>query len=560
MRATQRPEETPRLRVGQLALAGAAVLYLLLLLVSNLAGPTGLHGDEAWLGLHGLKIQKQGLFSLHGMNSYTGSFYSGMLATVFRSFGASVESLRLPGALANFVGILLLAYNARRWAGWRGFWAFVALFLASPGLIVLARVAWEVTAFHLLLVAVKVVLVSRLVYRGSLSPVLVVVFFAATSFGTLNHFLFISDAVALFASSVILWVLAADRPRGWTASGSSGEGDSEVVYRLLLLSVLAMAGCGYLFLVKPMLADGFFQQHRLSSSLALALPVVGCSLAYWKLPHHRIQVALRRAAETVPPAVAALARRSDREKLVACVIAAIPLAFLAPYSAVFLGTVTGLLPLQRTLAIRIGDVPALFLQLFWVGLLVLFGGALLRALAEHRRLEGLALRKTLFLVYPPVAVAVLVLFLSRTSTRHFLIATSLFVGLVPLLVDELLRPVARSRVGIGLLGLALGCQLLVGQGLLLRSLFSDLPQRPSVVRYPGFEDKSWHFLRQDELFRHLKARGICPARSTTNYILDPWRFLHAADPYACEVPRRPEIEYCLTCEDPIPFYRFKEDR
>ena len=560
MRATQRPQEKSSLRVWQLALASAAVLYLLFLLTWNSAGLTGLHGDEAWLGLHGLKIQNEGLFSLHGMNSYTGSFYSGLLATVFRSFGASVESLRLPGALVNFLGILLLAYNARRWAGWRGLWAFVALLLASPGILVLARVAWEVTAFHLSLVAVQVVLVSRLVYRGQLSPVLVVAFFAATSFGTLNHFLFISNELALLVSSAILWGLAADRSPGLTASGQSREEESEVVYRLLLLSGLAMAGCGYLFLVKPMLADGLFQRHRLSSSLALALPVVACSIAYWTLPHRRIQGVLRRVGETVPFAVAALAGRSDREKIVACVVAAVPLAFLTPYFAVFFGTVTGLLPLQRTLAIRIGDVPALFLQSFWVGVLVLFGWALLRALAEHRRLEGLAFRRILFFVYPPVAVAVLVLFLSRTSTRHFLIAASLFVGLVPLLVDEVLKPLARGRVGIGLLGVALGCQLLVGQGLLLRSLSSNLPQRPAVVRYPGFEDKSWHFLRQDELFRYLKVRGICPVGSTTNYILDPWRFLHAADPYACKDPRRREIEYCLTCEEPIPFYRFKEER
>lgn len=538
-----------------LVLVCTVMIYFLFSLIYNLADFTGLHIDEVLLGYQGIKIKDHGVFSLHGMNQYTGSIFSSMLAGVFHFMDLNVANLRLMGASINFLGILLLTWNAYRWAGWRGVWVFAGLILALPGLIVLGKIAWEVTAFHLLLVAIKVSLISRLVYKGHLPIPAIVLFFTVTTFGTYNHFIFISESTALFFASA--WLGYLYLLREFSAANSMRWNKTELlpIYRLNVLAILGIANCAYFFALKPSLSDSFFQQNPIISYSIIILPILLCSLIYHMLSSakavHFLMKALERHHQHVRFFTISLV---VKVVVFSCLI--ILLYFLATrYFWAFLGTITSVLPLQRTLAIEITGLPFVAMHLFWLAIIGLFGSVFFTKLRNFHSIPTVEFRKLLFFLYPIMTVAVLFLFLPRTSTRHFLIAVCVFVGFLPLILSAFDHSSKKHSRCLMLFGALFGVHVIVGQGILLLALTSNIQQTPALVRYPTFEDHSEHFLKQTALFKHLKKNAICPTAKTTKYIHGPWQFYYLRSPYACKGGKFVEIEYCFKCTEPVPFFK-----
>lgn len=84
-----------KLKILPISLILLLLIYLLSVMTVNLSSFPGLHGDEAWFGLNAREIIHHGTRSLQGLNTYTGSFYSWLIAQTFPLLGIKVFSLRL---------------------------------------------------------------------------------------------------------------------------------------------------------------------------------------------------------------------------------------------------------------------------------------------------------------------------------------------------------------------------------------------------------------------------------------------------------------------------------
>src|SRR5690606_17548850 len=140
-----RPLERLVLLLGCFAL-GAIIL-------SGLKHFPGLEGDEAWFGLAAHDILDRGVQSLSGMTWYTGNLYPASIAGVFALFGEGVPQLRLLGALANAAALSILALTLGRVFGFRSAWLYLCFTGMSLYSLWQSRVAWEVTAFTVPLLA-----------------------------------------------------------------------------------------------------------------------------------------------------------------------------------------------------------------------------------------------------------------------------------------------------------------------------------------------------------------------------------------------------------------------
>ena len=65
---------------GYKALVATAMAVMTAALFLRLPSFPGLHGDEAWVGLRALEQQANGMFTLRGMNGYTGSLFPQLVA------------------------------------------------------------------------------------------------------------------------------------------------------------------------------------------------------------------------------------------------------------------------------------------------------------------------------------------------------------------------------------------------------------------------------------------------------------------------------------------------
>ena len=531
------------------ALVAVAFAYLFLLLTYNLTGFTGLHVDEAWLGLVAAQIAESGIQSIHGMNTYSGTAFSALVSLLFVSDEISVFNLRLPGVLFNFLGMLILAYNAYRFEGRFGFWSFLILLLLFPGLFVLARIAWEVTAFHFFLISIKVFVVSQLAYEGRIPFYQAALFFLAGAFGTYNHFIFISDAVAFLLTTGLLSLLAIWKSKA-SSQGISEPQLSDALFQLNLLALLNAAGSVFYFLIKPSLGGSFFQSQSIAVFGFLAVAYLFQCAAYFLLNQRR---------STVSSAVGGLIHarllpilRDRRFKIVLGLLGLIILLrYALIYLVLFHGNISSVLPYTRIMSQEISGITSLILMASWAVIIGLFLASLNGNLSAKRDSQKVTIRNLIFHFYPLFAIAILFLFTSRNSSRHFLIACSLFIGFAPLIARD-----AVTLIGVRVVRKAvvvlLGICVISGNLLLWNGFKGNQDQSIIDVRYPGFRDKSAHFLKQDLLFEFMRKGAVCRFGDTSKYISFPLIFMYKSDPYACDLGRYAEVTYSRTGSRDLP--------
>ncbi|MFA6028598.1 MAG: glycosyltransferase family 39 protein [Elusimicrobiota bacterium] len=506
-----------RLAAALCALAFAVLAFLLLRRLSDFPG---LHGDEAWVGLYAVRILKGGLYSPHEMNTYTGPLYGWLLSGVYRLLGASVFSLRLPGALLNLFAAGLLAGHFWRREGPRSSLLWLALLLGSPLFLLKSRVAWEVYALQPLLLALVFAASRRALDDDGGGTRNALLFLAACHLGVLNHFIFSSVPVSLLAYAAFRSILQRD------------------ARALDLLALAAYASLQTLLVgtLKPRVGDAFWLEHRAPLCAAwLSLPFLGGALyrglrSRW-LP--ALGVLATRAA-ALPERVFSSAR------VVVCVGFA---AFVFFHWIAFMQILSGVSVFMRLTSWE----PSLFLAVpLYAGaglsMVVLFSEGL-RALYSREVPEGPRGVALWFLCY----AAAFPLFRTHSTIRYYILPAFLALAALAVLLPPLLERRAGARAALF-------------AGLLCLFTLSVKESSMSGVRFPVSFHVGWRwensgdFLPKKGLYDEISSLGYCEFHPDS-FIGLPMIFYLNTEKRDCSRSETVRIEVCPSC--PRPYFRWE---
>ncbi len=187
----------------------------------------GLHGDEAWLGLEGVRVLEHGFERCYGMDFYSGMLQSSLNALFFHLFGVSVAVMRSVGIVCNTIALLLMGWFLFKKTNKKVLLFFAVLISQSALFLGLSKVAWEVTSFSFFFLSISVIALYEFclgVIKRS-KPVLFV-FLLTTMLAAYSHVIFISLIVGIHVG-LVLWVVFDKRTidseimRCYTATGLS---------------------------------------------------------------------------------------------------------------------------------------------------------------------------------------------------------------------------------------------------------------------------------------------------------------------------------------------------
>jgi hypothetical protein len=182
-----------------------ALVYFISFWFYKLDTLPGLHGDEAWFGLKAELYNRSGVDRLLGMNGYTGILQSLASAVSFKYFDINVFSLRLPGVICNSItllGVLIYLFWRHRL---RTVLLFVLFLGQSGSFLLFPKVAWEVTSFNPMFLAILLLSTLEIIRFKRFQPVPVFFFLMANVVGTYNHIIFSGIALALLGGTA-LWI------------------------------------------------------------------------------------------------------------------------------------------------------------------------------------------------------------------------------------------------------------------------------------------------------------------------------------------------------------------
>ncbi len=165
----------------------------------------GLHGDEAWVGLKANEYQSKSIDRLSGMTYYTGILQNLAVQCSFKIFGMGIWQLRLPGAIFNLLGLLIIIFTFiyRKLYG-EGL-IFVVIIASSALFVMSARIAWEVNTFTLFFLSLSFCsLLAILKKDQNVRYYWIFIFWLSNIFGSYNHIIHSCLSVAGFLG-VFLW-------------------------------------------------------------------------------------------------------------------------------------------------------------------------------------------------------------------------------------------------------------------------------------------------------------------------------------------------------------------
>jgi hypothetical protein len=498
------------------------LVILFINVIFHLSAFPGLHGDEAWVGLRALEIMQNEFFFVEGMNWYTGGAFPGLVAVMFSALGVSVFSLRLLVPVLNWAAIALVVLTF--WH--RGCVAFYAALLFASSLLFLyySRVASEICAFENFTLALIIFALSRLSLPDRPRFGDVFLFFSAFAFGTWNHFIFLV-AVVSFAI-IALFISFQDR----TPTGA----------RIFLLGTLNLVVPTLLYYGKPHLRDGDFINHAMPLLLSGVTLLLGVSLLF-VIMDRRISPSIARFLAAKP----LLSRRLAL--LLSCSVFTGLIYAFREHLIPFFGTLSGLIMRERVVSYVAEPVDSVA-GLLWAGVLVgVFFVFLIRATRSNHAGRPDSLTCVL-LVWPVVFLAILNFVAPYTAERYYLIPHFLLLIALSLVFDEI--PFLWRK--------ALGVVLFIGffqaQFFLLSEAMKTENRRPIEARFRRYHDTSAHFLRLNQLEGFLREKGVCEIESSSYFIYEPLKFLQKSLPPSCHEGRVARIEYCDTCQEPVPWF------
>jgi hypothetical protein len=504
------------------SLAISILLVLLIAAIFRLSRFPGLHADEAWMGLRALEIMQRGFFSVHGMNRYSGAAFPGLVAVTFSALGVNVFSLRLLGALLNWAAVALVM--ATFWRRGNAPFYVALLFASSLLFLFYSRVAWEVSALENFALALIIFALSRLSSAGSPRFEDAFLFFSAFGFATWNHFIFLGAVLSFTITALFIFFRDAN-----PASA-----------RIVLLGTLNLVVPALLYYGKPHLRDGDFINHAMPALLSGVTLLLGISLLFVTMD--------RRVSPSIARFLAAKPFLSRRLALLLmyCLFAGLIYTFREHLMA-FFGTLSGVIMRERVVSYvteSADSIPGLLWAAVLVGVFFVF---LIRATLSPPPQSNTS--RCILLVWPAAFLAIIHFIAPWSADRYYLIPHFIFLVALALVFDEI--PFLWKRA----LGVILIIGFVQGQFFFWSEASKAENRRPIEVRFgPYYDDKSAHFLRLDQLEGFLRENGICEIESSSYFIQKPLEFLQKSHPPLCHAGRVARIEYCDTCQEPVPWF------
>jgi hypothetical protein len=213
----------------------------------------------------------------------------------------------------------------------------------------------------------------------------------------------------------------------------------------------------------------------------------------------------------------------------------------------FLGTLAGIIMRERVVSYvtPIDSIAGLFWAVVLIGVYFLY---LIRETRSNDARQPDALRSAL-LVWPAAFLAIIHFIAPYASERYYLIPHFLFLVALALVLDEIHFFLKR----------ALGVVLIIGFAQSQFFFWSEVTKaenrRPIEFRFgPYYSDTSAHFLKLDQLEAFLREEGVCKAESSNFFINEPLQFLQKSHPTICRESAIARIEYCDTCQEPVPWF------
>jgi hypothetical protein len=491
-------------------------------LFTRLGSFPGLHGDEAWMGLRALEQQARGMFTLRGMNGYTGSLFPEIVTMSFSILSPTVDSLRLPGAILN--GLALLLMTAALWKRGAAAIYFVLLMGSSFLFVFYSRVAWEVNALQNFLLATIFLALTQSLSRSRSSPGWIFLFLIAFSVGCWNHAIFASAALS-FAAAATLAALK------WPSE------DSVKLMLVGHLNLLLQA----VLLVRHFVRDGPFTHHALPAIVAGLAAILAATRAYSSVEAYVVPAVLRVITDR------RVARLASTLLLVSV---ALSLLVSRTSDVSFFGTVSGIILLERVVSYVPGPVEMTALHarmaIFLAGFAaIMFAGFRSAQLPREQPILPLLVLWTIF-YFPALRLAI-----PTVADRYYIIPQFLFFCSIALAIDS--YPL-QWRAPLQLVVLA---GFIHAQTTLFREIVRDKDRPPfETFKYGSYSDTSRHFLKLDPLTDYLKAHGLCEVRSSNFFITQPMHFLMMTG-RPCLATGYVEVEYCKTCFAPVPWFELR---
>jgi hypothetical protein len=446
------------------------------------------------------------------MNTYTGPLYGLFVSWIFAARGVSVESLRLFGAVANGLALVVVVAGLRRRVSAEAAAWGAALLAGSAYLLLKSRLAWECYAVQPLLLAVTLSLVDEPV-----NALRALAFCAVTLFGVQNHFIYLSIPVSL---SVLYGARAA-----WL-----GEDD---VRPWLRLSLAALALGAAVFLVKPRLSDASWPSARVWAVplfLALAPLAAAASLAgEWEAPLVSWLAAWRRWC-----------LRGLALGLLAFLIwHARPLWQVFAEAVVWKRIFSWAAPWW--LAVPLDAWAWLLLALLaW------------RAVRAWHGFERMTPHERTLALWPAAYAAIFILFRNTSSLRYYLPVYVLCVAALPSALARLARADQKGAALFALIAIA------STQGVFWHELAAPGDRRPLFFKIGWHTENSKDFARKEAMFAAFDASGACgiahQERSFTSIPLDFHR--ETLGKRVCDEAKAFEADQCPDCASP-PYYRWE---
>jgi hypothetical protein len=514
-----------RATFGHKVLVATAMAAITAALFLRLPSFPGLHGDEAWVGLRALEQQTKGLFTLRGTNGYTGSVFPQLVTLANAIFSPGMLSLRLPGAVLNWLALLLM--TVALWK--RGTAALCFLLLMGSSLLFLfySRVAWEVNALQNLLLSLIILALTSLLRSDRTPPGSVFLLLLAFALGTWNHLIFMAAALSFALAAAVVALK-------WPDENSA---------RLLLL------GCFNLVLQIALLARHFvgsgpFMLHALPALvLGFALVALFC-VAYVRAENYLLAATIR--VITRPPLV--------NIGNGAAIFAIAGSLLVSPTSVfAFFGTVSGIILLERVVSYAPGAIEMAGLH---ARMALMVAAFLAVVIARMRNTDGERQDQlsNLLMIWTIIFFPALMVATRGLADRYYVIPQFLFFCSIALAIDHGLH---RWRYPLYAL---LMCGFVYAQATSIRETLRDDNRPPfETFAYGSYSDTSRHFLRLDRLSDSLERQGICRVKSSNFFIAQPMQFLMATRT-RCENPETVAIEYCSSCGGPVAWFELTPAR
>ncbi|MBI5629877.1 MAG: hypothetical protein HY921_03210 [Elusimicrobia bacterium] len=494
--------------------------YLAALMLWRLESFPGLHMDEAWIGILAANFLERGVYTLHGMNGYTGSLYAWILSKAFAGLGVSVFALRLPGAFLNAAAACILVAHLARRLGRAEAWAVVYL-MANLGIFALkSRVAWEVYALQNFLLAVLLVLLREFIEEKRFSPTAVALFLAAAALGVFNHFIFASVPLSLAVAA--------------SALALEGQG-----WKLAVLCAIAAIASAFICALKPLISDPLWSAHRAGLAAALLATPLAAAILFQKFSLE-MEDRIKRFTKTEH-------FQARRLALIKGILAIGLFCFTAWHLIPFIAIWSNTAIFKR---LSSWEEPWLLAAASWAwaaGLLWLVVSGALGALDNGT--ESSPYRRFLQ-IWPLAYASLFILFRDTSSIRYYIIPSFLAMTGAAAAIPAFLKGRGRRWLAPGL---ALGAAF---QGLFWREIGSPHARPPLSFRLGWHGESSADFLPKDGVAEAMARDRVCRIAVDKHPVDLPLFFLLKARRYECDESKTIAAGICPDCASP-PYLRWK---